>query len=107
MSSGYSDELTIDKIDNNKGYCPENCRWVTAKEQKNNRKNNKKVTYKNETMTLAQLADKYNLPRHIVYNRYKYGWSIDDIVNKPIDIKKRVKGGKKKNVGTENYLQAN
>ena len=43
MENGYSDNLTIDRINVNKGYCPENCRWVTKAEQNNNKRNVKRV----------------------------------------------------------------
>ena len=52
--NGYDDTLTIDRIDSDKNYCPENCRWITQKEQCNNTSRNKYLKYKGRTQTLAQ-----------------------------------------------------
>lgn len=54
MANGYSDSLTLDRIDVNGNYEPSNCRWATMKEQNNNKRNNRNITYKGETHTLAQ-----------------------------------------------------
>lgn len=43
IDNGYQDDLTIDRIDNTKGYCPENCRWVTTEEQHRNMSTTKKI----------------------------------------------------------------
>ena len=52
MSNGWKQGLTIDRIDNNKGYCPSNCRWTTMKVQSNNRSNSKYHTIGGESKTL-------------------------------------------------------
>ena len=54
--------ITIDRIDNNKSYCPENCRWVTDKEQARNKTNNRIVEYKGQKYILIELAEKLNIP---------------------------------------------
>lgn len=54
MANGYADNLTLDRIDVNGNYEPTNCRWATRKEQNNNKRNNCKITYKDETHTLAE-----------------------------------------------------
>lgn len=49
MANGYSDNLSIDRINNDKGYYPDNCRWATAKQQVNNTRVNNRITFNGET----------------------------------------------------------
>lgn len=64
---------TLDRIDNNRGYEPGNVRWVGRKEQANNRENNIRVTYNEETLTLSQWADKLGLTYTLLASRWKKG----------------------------------
>lgn len=57
INNGYQEHLTIDRIDNNGNYCPENCRWVTRKFQQNNRRVNILLTAFGETKTLMQWSE--------------------------------------------------
>lgn len=61
LSNGYKDGLTIDRIDRNKGYYPENCRWVTVEVQNNNKGDNHIITYKGKTQNLMQWCKELNL----------------------------------------------
>ncbi len=61
MEKGYRDGLTIDRIDSNKNYCKENCRWATQEQQNNNRRNNHLVTYKGKTQSLMLWCKELNL----------------------------------------------
>lgn len=56
VENGYDDNLSIDRIDYNGDYTPENCRWVTPEVQANNKSNNHLITYDGKTMTLAEWA---------------------------------------------------
>ncbi len=56
------DGLSIDRINNNNGYSPENCRWASCLEQQNNMRSNVRVQYMGETLTLAQLSRKVQIP---------------------------------------------
>lgn len=58
LKNGYNDTLSIDRIDNNGDYCPENCRWTTAKVQANNRNTCVYITFENETLSFSQWCDK-------------------------------------------------
>lgn len=57
MANGYRDDLTIDRKDNDKDYCPENCRWATYKMQSNNKRNNLYVLYNGKKITISELSD--------------------------------------------------
>lgn len=54
VTNGYNDTLSIDRIDNNQGYCPSNCRWATTTEQANNTSKNHYITFQGETHTLIE-----------------------------------------------------
>lgn len=89
LSSGYDDSLTIDRINNEKGYQPDNCRWVSLKRQANNRSNNRIVKYRGDKYTISELADYAELPYNTVLQRIRKGWSIEDVVNTPYKSRKK------------------
>jgi hypothetical protein len=62
FANGYSDELTIDRKENNKGYSPENCRWVTKAEQNNHKTNTNIVELHGESYTFGDLSRIYGIP---------------------------------------------
>lgn len=89
ISNGYDEnapfgQCTIDRIDTNKDYCPENCRWVTLKEQANNRTNTLFYTYNNETHSLADWARIINIDYQTLYTRiHKKHWDIERALTTP------------------------
>ena len=69
LENGYKENLTIDRIDVNKDYSPDNCRWLTQKEQQNNRTNNHYITYKGRTQSLVKWCEELNLNYKTVSTR--------------------------------------
>lgn len=83
FSNGYRDGLTIDRIDGNREYCPENCRWVNMKVQQNNRRNNHKVTHAGQTKTIGEWATEKGIPYDTLYNRLYIGWTMEKALSVP------------------------
>lgn len=77
MDNGYKEGLSIDRIDNNKSYSPENCRWTNRKIQNLNKRNNKYLTFNNKTMTISEWEKELNLKSDRIGYRLRYGWSIE------------------------------
>ena len=84
LSHGYTDELTLDRINTNGNYEPDNCRWVTRKIQQNNNRRNLNFTINGETKTLAQWCEIYGVPhRRTRYRAIDLGWDIVDALTIP------------------------
>ena len=83
MSNGYNETLTIDRIDVDGNYCPENCRWVTNKEQQLNKTNNHKVTYNGKSYCLMELANFYNIDFDLLWRRIRDGWDVERAIKTP------------------------
>lgn len=84
MCNGYRQGLTLDRIDNDKGYSPENCRWATVKEQSNNRRSNTYLMFRGEKKTASQWAEECGLSRDSLYHRLACGWSIEKALTTPM-----------------------
>ena len=85
-ANGYDEnaprgECTIDRIDNDKGYSPDNCRWVDMKFQGNHRRNNREITYNGETHTASEWAKKIGISVETIFSRLDRNWSVTEALN--------------------------
>jgi len=78
LANNWEKGLSIDRIDNNGNYEPDNCRWATWKEQQRNKRNNHLITFNRKTQTLAEWAEEVGVKRHVLNNRINVlHWPIE------------------------------
>ena len=83
LNHNYNDNLTIDRINVNGDYSPENCRWITIQEQANNKRNNKKITYNGETHTIAEWSKIKGYSKGLISSRLSKGWEVEKAIETP------------------------
>lgn len=82
LANGYSDELTLDRIDSNKDYSPDNCRWATRKTQANNTRSNVRVEYHGENRTITEWSQITGIPDSTIQSRLSKGYPLEDVFSK-------------------------
>lgn len=80
VSNGWEDGLSLERIDNDGDYCPENCRWATAKEQARNRSLNVVIEHNGEVHCLSEWCEILGIPDYLARNRYRRGQRNFDTV---------------------------
>lgn len=89
--NGYADNLTIERIDVNGDYCPENCKWIEMSKQARNRRTTHYVTYNGKKMSLAEACETAGLPYKQVFERIvKRGWPVEKALSVPIGKAERI-----------------
>lgn len=84
LSSGYSDDMSIDRIDSSLCYSPENCRWASRKTQNNNTRHNTYITAFGKTQTLSQWSEEVGIKTDVISSRIKkLGWDAETALLKP------------------------
>lgn len=90
LSCGYQENLSIDRIDVNGPYSPENCRWVTMDVQANNKRTNRVISFSGKQQTLKQWADDTGILPSTIRERLSRGWSVEKTLTTPPSPTRRI-----------------
>lgn len=86
--NGYYKGMSIDRINNDKGYSPENCRIIPLKDQGRNRRSNRHIEINGEIKIMNEWCKIFEINRSTVRGRLKRGWNTEDAFKTPVNIKK-------------------
>lgn len=103
INNGYSDKLTIDRINVNGNYEPNNCRWTDMKTQQSNRTNNCNITFNEETHTITEWERITKISSTTIQRRLKNGWSVEDALTIP--TRAMIYNQKRKNANDSNIQE--
>jgi hypothetical protein len=84
MGKKPTPKYTLERVDNNGNYCPENCKWIHNSEQPNNRGNVSRYEFNNKYLTLKEIALELGLKKHTIYSRISRGWDPQKALSEPI-----------------------
>lgn len=85
IKNGYKDNLTIERLDVDGHYDPDNCSWISLSDQQQNKTNSHKIDFNGELLTLAQLSKRFNVNKGTLLSRYQKGDRGDSLV-RPVVI---------------------
>lgn len=95
LANGYDEnadymQCTLDRIDVNGDYFPDNCRWVNCKVQANNKSNNRMIDWRGETHNLTEWSQIIGIPMRVLRSRYyTYGWSVEEMFCVPVGVRRK------------------
>ena len=88
--NGYEEGLSIERIDVNGNYCPENCKWIPLVDQAKNRRFNYQITYNGKTQDLQDWCNELHLPYKLIHNRiFKLHWDFERAITEDVHTEKQ------------------